>query len=74
MQTRVNRLGLALIVVTVAAILGGPLTPAVAGDAAAGKELYKQRCAQCHGEDGKANTAIAKALKPVPRDHTDGAD
>ena len=73
MQTRVNRLRLALILLTVVAIFGTPLTPAIAGDAEAGKELYKQRCAQCHGEDGKAQTPIAKALKPVPRDHTDGA-
>ena len=55
-------------------MLGGLTTSASAGDAAAGKDLYKQRCASCHGEDGKANTPIAKALKPPPRDHSDGAN
>jgi mono/diheme cytochrome c family protein len=39
----------------------------------AGKQLYQQRCAPCHGPDGKANTPTAQALNPKPRDHTDGA-
>jgi mono/diheme cytochrome c family protein len=46
---------------------------AAAGDPAAGKQLYQQRCSPCHGPDGKANTPTAQALNPKPRDHTDGA-
>ena len=38
-----------------------------------GKQLYQQRCAPCHGSDGKANTPTAQALNPKPRDHTDGS-
>jgi mono/diheme cytochrome c family protein len=38
-----------------------------------GKQLYQQRCAPCHGPDGKANTPTAQALNPKPRDHTDGS-
>lgn len=45
---------------------------APSGDLKAGKELYQQRCAPCHGSDGKANTPTAHALKPKPRDHTNG--
>ena len=44
-----------------------------AADVEAGKQLYQTRCAPCHGTDGKAQTPTAKALKPTPRDHTDGA-
>lgn len=44
-----------------------------AADPEAGKQLYQTRCAPCHGADGKAQTPLAKALKPTPRDHTDGA-
>ena len=44
-----------------------------AGDLEEGAKLYQQRCASCHGADGKAHTPIAQALTPKPRDHTDGA-
>src|SRR5262245_38108824 len=43
------------------------------GKPEAGKQLYQQRCAPCHGADGKANTPTAQALNPKPRDHSDGA-
>ena len=46
---------------------------AESADIEAGKALYEQRCAPCHGPDGKANTPTAKALQPPPADHTDGA-
>ncbi|MDH3603256.1 MAG: cytochrome c [Candidatus Tectomicrobia bacterium] len=73
MRERLEFYGLTVMILALTVLLGSWVTPVVAGDVAAGKELYKQRCAQCHGEDGKANTDIAKALKPVPRDHSDGA-
>lgn len=46
---------------------------ALAGDQEAGAKLYQQRCASCHGADGKGTTPIAQALNPKPQDHTDGA-
>lgn len=46
---------------------------ALAGAQEAGAQLYQQRCATCHGADGKGKTPIAQALNPKPRDHTDGA-
>jgi cytochrome c len=61
------------ILATAAAVLNGMISPAEAADPEAGKTLYEQRCAPCHGPDGKANTPTAKALQPPPRDHTDGA-
>lgn len=64
--------GLMVIAPALIVLLGSWVTSAAAGDVAAGKETYKARCAQCHGEDGKANTTIAKALQPPPRDHSDG--
>jgi mono/diheme cytochrome c family protein len=72
MRKRLEIYGLTVMVLILTVLLGSGVTPAIAGDVAAGKTLYIQRCAQCHGEDGKANTTIAKALQPSPRDHSDG--
>ena len=60
------------------ALMAGAMTlptwqSALAGDKEAGAQLYQQRCATCHGADGKGQTPIAQALNPKPRDHTDGA-
>ncbi len=43
-----------------------------AGHVEAGAKLYHERCAPCHGVDGKATTSMAHAMTPKPRDHTDG--
>jgi mono/diheme cytochrome c family protein len=49
-------------------------TAAMAGDPLAmGKKVYMDRCALCHGTDGKGDGPAAAALNPKPRDHTDGA-
>ena len=61
------------ILATAAIALSGMVGLAGAADVEAGKTLYEQRCAPCHGPDGKANTPTAQALQPPPRDHTDGA-
>jgi cytochrome c len=43
-----------------AALLLGTVSIASAGDGAA---VYKEQCAKCHGETGKADTSIGKAMK-----------
>ena len=44
-----------------------------AQDAAAGKEIYEQYCALCHGSQGQGDGSLSANLDPKPRDHTDGA-
>jgi mono/diheme cytochrome c family protein len=38
---------------------------------ASGATIYKERCAACHGAEGKGDGAAAATLNPKPRDHTD---
>ena len=49
--------------------LKNPLT-ATDENIAAGRKLFTQNCASCHGEDGKSRTDIAKAMKVKPSDLT----
>ncbi len=44
-----------------ALLLAVPLFPA--GDAAAGKEVYTKKCANCHGAVGEGKDSVAKMLK-----------
>jgi cbb3-type cytochrome c oxidase subunit III len=39
---------------------------------AAGKALYDEKCAQCHGENGDGLGVAAQFFKPLPRDFTQG--
>lgn len=73
-MVRCGRRGLAVCVMIVGlSMTWGSLQAAEKGNVEAGKQLYEQRCAPCHGPDGKANTPTAQALNPKPRDHTNGA-
>lgn len=49
-------------------------TPDLGTDAqrAAGKQLYDQRCAQCHGAAGDAASIATPYFRPAPRDFTSG--
>src|SRR5262245_41568996 len=49
--------------------LKNPLT-ATDENIAAGRVLFNKNCATCHGEDGKAKTDVAKAMKVKPTDLT----
>src|SRR5678816_2771066 len=40
----------------------------VASAQTAGKAIYDERCAQCHGMDGRGSGAAAPVLMPRPRD------
>jgi mono/diheme cytochrome c family protein len=46
--------------------------PATAQDPAAGKAIYEQRCAGCHGLTGQGDGPAAELLSPRPRDFTAG--
>lgn len=48
----------------------GAATSAISKEA---KDIFDQRCATCHGADGKGTGAAAAALNPKPRDYTDKA-
>jgi mono/diheme cytochrome c family protein len=39
-------------------------------DAEVGGQIYRRYCVSCHGAQGKANTPLARTLKPTPRDLT----
>lgn len=43
-----------------------------AGDAAAGKAVYAENCARCHGETGAGDGSDAANMVPKPRDFTTG--
>ena len=49
-------------------LVSGVALCGVASAQTSGKAIYDQRCAQCHGIDGRGNGAAAPALLPRPRD------
>ena len=58
-----------LIVLVLMAVALIWVTPLIAADAAAGKDLYGKKCASCHGANGEGKEAIAKMfnveMKPL---------
>ncbi|HTO08806.1 MAG TPA: cytochrome c [Myxococcota bacterium] len=46
-----------------ALVLAFPFTARVSGAAVEGAALFTKNCAGCHGADGKADSAAAKAMK-----------
>jgi mono/diheme cytochrome c family protein len=52
-----------ILVLALAAPLAFGASRATAAD---GAELYQKNCASCHGADGKADSAAAKAMKVKP--------
>jgi mono/diheme cytochrome c family protein len=44
----------------------------LAADTPLGKRVYAQRCAVCHGPDGKGNGPAAPSMSPRPRDFSSG--
>jgi mono/diheme cytochrome c family protein len=60
--------------VVVAGFLGGvPVSAAGPGDAVKGKAIYEQRCAACHGPQGKGDGPTGKVLVPPAADFTSAA-
>ncbi len=54
-----KRVAIAFIAVTVMAVVAYAPISALAG---AGEDLYKSKCAMCHGADGTGDTAMGKKL------------
>ena len=60
-------------VIALVAALIAASTPTLAADLQAGRELYEDKCAQCHGQEGEGDGVAADALNPRPRDFTSGS-
>jgi mono/diheme cytochrome c family protein len=75
-----HRTNVALVLVLLAVILSANRRAALAEDLAPspyvawGKSIYEQRCASCHGSDGKGHGVVAPALKTAPADLTELAE
>ena len=65
-----NRSGSRVALALAASLAFAPAAAQAAGDPAAGKTTYMQFCVTCHGESGKGDGPVGKALTPPPRDFT----
>lgn len=68
--THLARLGPRLLA---ASLLLAPLAARADGNPAAGRAVYEQSCAACHGPNGRGDGPAAMALNPKPRNFTDAA-
>ncbi len=50
-----------------------PQAPSAADAKREAEEMFRSRCAVCHGEKGLGNGPGSTALNPKPRNYTDGA-
>ncbi|RMF93832.1 MAG: cytochrome c [Nitrospinota bacterium] len=64
-------LSLCLVVIFALGILAPMVGEAAEGNAEAGKKIYQQFCASCHGASGRGDGPAAAALNPKPRNFTD---
>ena len=51
------------LLISLCALIISVLTPAAHADEKAGADVYKGKCALCHGPDGKGQTPMGKNLK-----------
>ncbi len=80
-MTEAERATLGAWIVQGASIAGAPAdvaaplatTAAATSPAEAAKQIFSQRCAACHGVDGRGDGPAGAALNPKPRDYTDHA-
>ena len=45
-------------------------TPSASTPAGEARAIYNDRCARCHGADGKGSGSLSAGLSPKPRDYT----
>jgi len=57
----------ALAVICIISVLSAVSPSFAAGDAAAGKEIFSEKCASCHGAAGEGKESVAKTLKVTIR-------
>lgn len=69
-MVRVQRMGVYTVAAALAIAAGRLVAQSAAGPP--GKAIYDQKCAACHGADGKGEGPAGAALSPVPRDFTSG--
>jgi len=67
-----KKISLTIVALGVAAAFAQDKPAAKKFDLADGKKIYDMNCASCHGATGHGDGAAAAALKPKPRDLSDG--
>lgn len=62
-------------VVAAALLIGlATVSPAAGEDSELGKKIFAQKCAACHGADGKGNAKMAEKLKATIPDLADSVN
>jgi mono/diheme cytochrome c family protein len=70
-SARITSISVAVLLAAAVAAAGAPAHAAGAPAQSRGKTIYEQRCAVCHGADGRAETPVGQLLKPRPRNFAD---